>query len=122
MGAVADQIKPGERAFQMQSRIPLSAILVLAMLASAGHGLAQTGEFANQPPGSVVHQGYALQDWWQSQRNGAREQAPPAETMQAPVVLWPSQPDSSLAKPRSVKTSKKVTANSHVQPKQPQPQ
>jgi hypothetical protein len=53
----------------MQSRINLSAILVLAMLASAGHALAQTGEFASQPPGSVVHQGYALQDAWQNARN-----------------------------------------------------
>ena len=106
----------------MQSRINLSAIVLLAMLAPAGGALAQTGEFANQPPGSVVHQGYALQDWWQSQRNGAREQAPSAETMQAPVVLLPSQPDSNLARPRSVKTTKKMTANSHVQPKQPQPQ
>jgi hypothetical protein len=98
----------------MQSRITRSAILVLALLASAGHAFAQTGEFANQPPGSVVHQGYALQDWWQSQRNGTREQTP--------AVLLPSQPDPNLAKPRSVKTSKKVTANSRVQPKQPQPQ
>ena len=106
----------------MQSRVNLSAIVLLAMLAPAGGALAQTGEFANQPPGSVVHRGYALQDWWQSQRNGAREQAPSAETMQAPVVLLPSQPDSNLARPRSVKTTKKMTANSHVQPKQPQPQ
>src|SRR5580692_6501483 len=106
----------------MPSRINLSALVLLAVLASAGHALAQTGEFANQPPGSVVHRGYELQDWWQSQRYGAREQAPPAETMQAPVVLLPSQPDSNLAKARSVKTTKKVTANSHVQPKQPQPQ
>jgi len=106
----------------MQSCINLSAILTLVVLASTVSALAQTGEFANQPPGSVVHQGYALQDWWQSQRNGAREQAPPAETMPAPVVLLPSQPDPTLAKPKSVKTTKKVTTNSHVQPKQPQPQ
>jgi hypothetical protein len=95
----------------MQSRINLSAIVLLAVLASAGSALAQTGEFANQPPGSVVHRGYELQDWWQSQRNGAHEQAPPAKAT-----------DSNLARPRSVKTTKKMTANSHVQPKQPQPQ
>jgi hypothetical protein len=51
----------------MRSPVNLAAIPVLALLASAGHALAQTGEFANQPPGSVVHQGYALQDWWQQQ-------------------------------------------------------
>jgi hypothetical protein len=51
----------------MQCRVKLSAVLVLAVLASAGQALAQTGEFANIPPGSVVHRGYELQDLWQQQ-------------------------------------------------------
>jgi len=55
----------------MRTPMKLSAILVLALLASAGHALAQTGEFANQPTGATVHQGYALQDWWQNARNRA---------------------------------------------------
>jgi hypothetical protein len=59
----------------MQSPMKLSAILVLALVASAGHALAQTGEFANQPTGATVHQGYALQDWWQQQN--ARNRASP---------------------------------------------
>jgi hypothetical protein len=106
----------------MQSHFMVSAILVVTLFGSSGGALAQTGEFASPVPGSVVHQGYALQDWWQRQRNGAREQAPPAETMQAPVVLLPPQTDPNPAKPKSVKTNKKVTTNSHVQPRQPQPQ
>jgi hypothetical protein len=54
----------------MPSRTILSSIFVLAVLGS-GHALAQTGEFASQPPGSVVHQGYALQDAWQNARHHA---------------------------------------------------
>ncbi len=69
----------------MQFPINLSAILVLALLASAGHALAQTGEFAVQPPGSVVHQGYALQDWWQQQNARNRASAGPSvEPAQGP--------------------------------------
>jgi hypothetical protein len=55
----------------MPSRTILSSIFVLAVLGSAGRALAQTGEFASQPPGSVVHQGYALQDAWQNARHRA---------------------------------------------------
>jgi hypothetical protein len=55
----------------MQSRINLAAILALAALASGASALAQTGEFANQPPGSVVHQGYALQDQWQARKRAS---------------------------------------------------
>jgi hypothetical protein len=83
MGAVADQIKSAGRAFQMQSPINLSVILVLALLASAGHALAQTGEFPYQPPGSTVQRGYALQDWWQNARNRAFA-GPSVEPAQGP--------------------------------------
>ena len=66
----------------MQSPMNLSAILVLALLAS-GSAFAQTGEFAVLPPGSVVHQGYALQDWYQNERNRAFA-GPWAEPAQGP--------------------------------------
>jgi hypothetical protein len=79
----------------MRSVTNFSAILVLAMLASAGNALAQTGEFANQPPGSVVHQGYALQDWWQNTRS--RAAAGPVEPVQGPK---PRQMDSREAAKR----------------------
>ena len=99
----------------MPNLLKAPAILMVALFASTASVAAQTGEFANQPPGSVVHQGYALQDWWQSQRNGAREQ-PPVETAQSPVIMAPPLAEPSPVKPK--KTAKKVTANS--QPKQPQ--
>jgi len=100
----------------MRSRFRVSAILAVALLASTGSALAQTGEFANQPPGSVVHRGYALQDWWQSLRTGVPENPPPVEAAQSPVIIVPAQAEPSHLKPK--KTAKKVTANS--QPKQPQ--
>jgi hypothetical protein len=85
MGAVADQIKCTERALKMQSPLKLSAILVFTVLASAGHALAQTGEFANQPTGTTVHQGYALQDWWQQQNARNRASTGPwVEPVQGP--------------------------------------
>ena len=99
----------------MRSRFKVSAILAAALLASTASVLAQTGEFANIPPGSTVHQGYALQDWWQSVRNGTRE-PPPVETAQSPVLIVPPLTGPNPVKPK--RTAKKVTA--HTQPKQPQ--
>lgn len=69
------------------------AILALALFASTGSVVAQTGEFASPVPGSVVHQGYALQDWWQNARNPARVR-PPVEAAQVP-------------KPRQVEAAKR---------------
>ena len=99
----------------MRPHVKVSAILMVALFTSTVSVAAQTGEFANQPPGSTVHQGYALQDWWQSMRNGTRE-PPPVETAQSPVIIVPPLAEPNPVKPR--KTAKKVTAN--TQPKQPQ--
>jgi hypothetical protein len=105
----------------MRSHFKVSAVLAVALFASALFAstesvIAQTGEFASPVPGSVVHQGYALQDWWQSRRNGAPEPPPRVETAQSPVIIVPPQVEPNPAKPK--KTAKKITANS--QPKQPQ--
>ena len=101
----------------MPNHLKVPAILMVALFASTVSVAAQTGEFANQPPGSTVHQGYALQDWFQSLRNGTPEPPPPAiETAQSPVIIMPPLNEPNPVKPR--KTAKKVTANS--QPKQPQ--
>ncbi len=106
----------------MRSHLKVSTILVVTLFGPSGGVLAQTGEFASPVPGAVVHRGYELQDWWQSQRKGVPEQAPAVETIQAPVVLLPPQLDPTFAEPRSAKTSKKVTTSNHVRPKQTQPQ
>lgn len=100
----------------MRSHVKVSAVLLVALLMSTVSVAAQTGEFANQPTGSTVHQGYALQDWWQSLRNGAPEPPPAVETAQSPVIIVPPLAEPSGVKSR--KTAKKVTANG--QPKQPQ--
>jgi hypothetical protein len=103
----------------MQSTFKVSAILAVALFASSTGVLAQTGEFASIPPGSVVHAGYGLQDWLQSLRNGTPEPPPPAvEAVQAPIILVPPQPEPVPAKPK--KTAKKATASAQAQPKQPQ--
>lgn len=57
----------------MRNHFKVSAILVGALLASTASVVAQTGEFASPVPGSVVHQGYALQDWWQERNRGRVE-------------------------------------------------
>ena len=93
------------------------AFLVVLLFASSGSVLAQTGEFVATVPGSVVHEGYALQDWWQAQRNG-RYEPPPVANVQDPVIIVPSPREPAPAKPR--KTAKKVTTTSQVQPRQQQ--
>lgn len=60
----------------MRNHFKVSAILVGALLASTVSVVAQTGEFASPVPGSVVHQGYALQDWWQNARKRAQVDPP----------------------------------------------
>jgi hypothetical protein len=106
----------------MRSHLKVSAILVVTLFGSSGGVLAQTGEFASPVPGSVVHRGYELQDWWQSQRKGVPEPAPAVETIRAPVVLLPPQLDPTFAEPKRAKTTKKVTTSSRVRPKQTPPQ
>jgi hypothetical protein len=79
----------------MRNHFKVSAILVVALFASTVAVVAQTGEFASPVPGSVVHQGYELQDWWQNARNRAR--------LDPPVGVVPEQKpqaESNLAKPK----------------------
>jgi hypothetical protein len=97
----------------MRSHLTISASLVAALLVSSGSVLAQTGEFAATIPGSVVHAGYALQDWLQDLRNGVRE-PPPLQTVQDPVIILPPPPPPPV-KPR--KPAKKVATTSQVKTK-----
>jgi hypothetical protein len=79
----------------MRNHFKASAVLVVALFASTGSVVAQTGEFASPVPGSVVHEGYELQDRWQNARNRAR--------VEPPVVMVPEQKpqaESSLVKPK----------------------
>jgi hypothetical protein len=98
-------------------QLKVSALLAFALLAPSGGALAQTGEFAATVPGSVVHAGYELQDWWQAQRNGRIAQPPPIAAVQDPVIMVPPR-EPAPVKPR--KTARKVTTTSQVQPKQQQ--
>jgi hypothetical protein len=93
----------------------MSASLAVLLFASSGNVLAQTGEFAATVPGSVVREGFALQDWWQAQRNGVHE-PPPVANVQDPVIIVP--PPREPAPAKAKKTAKKVTTTSQVQPKQ----
>jgi hypothetical protein len=93
------------------------AFLAVVLFVSSGDVLAQTGEFAATIPGSVVHAGYGLQDWWQEMRNG-RYEPPPVASVQDPVIIVPPLREPAPVKPR--KTAKKVTTTSQVQPKQQQ--
>jgi hypothetical protein len=99
-------------------QLKVSALLAFTLLAPSTGALAQTGEFAATVPGSVVHAGYDLQDWWQAQRNGRLEQPPPIAAVPDPVIMLPPPREPIPVKPR--KTAKKVTTTSQVQPKQQQ--
>jgi hypothetical protein len=46
------------------------AILIASALCATPMALAQTGEFASQVPGAVVHAGWELQDRLQNARSG----------------------------------------------------
>jgi hypothetical protein len=87
----------------------VSTFLAIAFLASSATAQAQTGEFAATVPGSVVHAGYGLQDWWHELRNGKQEPPPAMEAVQDPVIILPPPPAPTPVKPR--KTAKKVTAS-----------
>lgn len=99
----------------MRSHFKASACLAAVLLASSTSVLAQTGEFAATVPGSVVHEGYALQDWLQDLRNGTREPPPVPETAQSTIIIVPPPAEPNPARPK--KTAKKVTTSSQVQPK-----
>jgi hypothetical protein len=79
----------------MRNHFEVSAVLAGALLASTASVIAQTGEFASPVPGSVVHQGYELQDWWQNARNRARADPPVGV-----VPEQKPQAESNLVKPR----------------------
>jgi hypothetical protein len=100
----------------MRSHFTISALLAVALFASTGNVQAQTGEFAATVPGSVVHAGYELQDWWQAQRNGKSEPRPPIAAVQDPVIIVPPPREPTPVRPRM--TAKKATTSSQVQPKQ----
>lgn len=53
----------------MRTLIAHSAILIFLLLASSTITLAQTGEFAGQVPGPIVHEGWRLQDQFQNARS-----------------------------------------------------
>ena len=55
----------------MRAQIAHPAILIASLLGSTLMAAAQTGEFATQVPGSVVHDGWELQDRLQNARSGA---------------------------------------------------
>jgi hypothetical protein len=80
----------------MRSHFKALAILVIVLFASTAGVVAQTGDFASPVPGYVVHQGYALQDWWQNARNSA--------LVNPPIDVVPVQ-----------RKPKRVTKNSRIQ-------
>jgi hypothetical protein len=53
---------------RVQSSLP--AILISSLLGSSHMATAQTGEFATQVPGPIVHNGWELQDQLQNARSG----------------------------------------------------
>ena len=79
----------------MRNHFKVPAVLVVALFASTVKVVAQGAEFGSPVPGSVVHQGYELQDWWQNARNRARV-SPPAAAVQS------QQAESNLVKPKRV--------------------
>jgi hypothetical protein len=56
----------------MRIQTALPAIMVASLLGSTLMAIAQTGEFATQVPGSVVHEGWELQDRLQDARSEKR--------------------------------------------------
>jgi hypothetical protein len=54
----------------MRAKIPFAATISAALLDSTPLAIAQTGEFVAHIPGSVVHDGWELQDKLQRARSG----------------------------------------------------
>jgi len=54
----------------MRVQIALPAILIASLLGSSPMATAQTGEFASQVPGSVIHNAWELQGQFQNARSG----------------------------------------------------
>jgi hypothetical protein len=63
----------------MRARIVFPIILFASLPGSTLMAVAQTGEFATQIPGSVIHSAWEMQDQWQNLRSGlpARPVNPP---------------------------------------------
>ena len=76
----------------MRIQIALQAIFVASLLGSTISAVAQTGEFGSPVPGRVVHDGWALQDYLQNQRNGTTAQ--PANPPPAAAPNYYSDPNS----------------------------
>jgi hypothetical protein len=54
----------------MRVQIALPAILIASLLGSSPMATAQTGEFAGQVPGPIVHDAWEIQDQLQRARSG----------------------------------------------------
>jgi hypothetical protein len=63
----------------MRAQIAFPVILFASLPGSTLMAVAQTGEFATQIPGSVIHNAWEMQDQWQNLRSGmpARPVSPP---------------------------------------------
>lgn len=83
----------------MRNHFKVPAIVMATLLASTASVVAQTGEFASPVPGSVVHKGYELQDWWQNARNPAPAYPPAAAVPEAK----PQQAEINVVKPKRPK-------------------
>jgi len=65
-----DRMPTSELVPLMRAQIAHSTILIASVLGSTLMATAQTGEFALQVPGSVVHRGWEIQDQLQDARSG----------------------------------------------------
>ena len=55
----------------MRAKIVHPAILIASLLGSTLTAVAQTGEFAGQVPGPIIHNAWEMQDRFQNARSGA---------------------------------------------------
>ena len=78
----------------MRVRIALPAILIASPLGSSPMATAQTGEFASQVPGSVIHNAWELQDHFQNARSGTavKSASRPAQSYDGPNSAKPAAP------------------------------
>jgi hypothetical protein len=67
---VNEASKTNQEETAMRAHLAYPAILIAFMLGSTPIATAQTGEFASQVPGAVVHAGWELQDQLQNARSG----------------------------------------------------
>jgi hypothetical protein len=84
----------------MRTQIALQAIFIASLLGPTISAVAQTGEFAGQVPGRVVHEGWSLQDYLQNLRNGT-----PAQPANPPPASPNYYTDPNSAKPAVGRTT-----------------